>query len=85
MVGFLMYGRDPEDGRYWIIRLMVDHNHQGKGYGRAALRQAIDLIRSKPDCSDDLSIGFKPDNKVAETLYTSLGFETDPSSVTGKP
>ncbi|WP_028551252.1 GNAT family N-acetyltransferase [Paenibacillus sp. UNC451MF] len=73
-VGFVMYGCDPEDDCYWIIRLMIDKKHQGKGYGRTALIQAIELIRAQPDCSPDLKISYKPENTAAERLYESLGF-----------
>ncbi|GAA4843023.1 GNAT family N-acetyltransferase [Paenibacillus vulneris] len=74
MVGLVMYGCDPEDDCYWIVRLMIDKKHQGKGYGRAALLRAIELIRSLPDCSPDIKISYNPDNTAAEKLYESLGF-----------
>ena len=32
-VGFTMYGIDDTDKAVWIIRMMIDGNHQGKGYG----------------------------------------------------
>ena len=31
MVGFVMYSREPETGRYWILRLMID---AARRYGR---------------------------------------------------
>ena len=37
MVGFVMYCIDEDDGEYWIYRMMVDKNHQSKGYGKKAL------------------------------------------------
>lgn len=74
MVGFLMYGRDPEDGRYWILRLMIDKNYQSQGFGKSALLEVIKLVKSFPDCSEDLTISYKPDNEVADRLYTSIGF-----------
>jgi diamine N-acetyltransferase len=74
MVGFLMYGFDPEKPRdWWIIRLMVALEHQGKGYGRATMEAAIDLLKQKPDC-DAIYIGFVAENTVARRLYESLGF-----------
>lgn len=49
VVGFLMLEIDPnEDGRnFWLWRLMVDANHQGKGFGRAALSLAVDELRRR--------------------------------------
>lgn len=73
-VGFAMYGRVPEDGRYWICRLMVDRAHQGKGYGRAAMELILGDLGSRPDCSH-VWISFVPDNTAAKDLYASLGFD----------
>ncbi|HEX6289720.1 MAG TPA: GNAT family N-acetyltransferase [Herpetosiphonaceae bacterium] len=72
MVGFLMHGRD-EHGHDWIIRLMIDRDHQGKGYGRAAMEQAIAKLTARPDCTT-IKISYEPDNHQAERLYHSLGF-----------
>ncbi|UII57525.1 GNAT family N-acetyltransferase [Cytobacillus spongiae] len=74
MVGFLMYGQDPEDEQYWLIRLMVDESYQGKGYGREASKELITLLRTKPDITS-LKVSYTPDNVGAEALYLSLGFE----------
>lgn len=73
MVGFLMYGYDPDEKAYWIIRLMVDEKYQGKGYGRAAMQQLIQIFQSKPDC-DEIFISFEPVNDIARKLYSDLGF-----------
>ena len=59
---------------YWLIRLMIAAEHQGKGHGRAAMLQAIQLIRGQPGCSS-ISLSFGPENTTAERLYASLGFE----------
>jgi len=78
MVGFLMYGQpDYPDlgGRLWeICRLLVDKNHQQKGYGRTAMVEAIRRISSHADC-ESIYICYNPENSVAEALYASLGFE----------
>jgi diamine N-acetyltransferase len=74
LVGFTMYGRDDRDDSYWIIRLMVDQAYQGRGYGRAAMRQVIQQLQAKPDCRE-IRISFAPENKQAEKLYLGLGFE----------
>ncbi len=74
MVGFTMYGRDSDEGSYWIIRLMVDEQRQGRGYGRAAMQEIIRRLKATPGCAE-IKISFAPENKVAERLYRSLGFQ----------
>ena len=53
--------------------LMVGVEYQGRGYGRAAIEQALDLLKRQPDCREIL-ISYMPENTVAERLYASLGF-----------
>jgi len=72
VVGFCMYGIDPEDGRHWIWRLMVDARHQGKGYGRAAMVEI--LRRLALDGAREIYTSFDAENTPAERLYRSLGF-----------
>jgi diamine N-acetyltransferase len=78
MVGFVMYGYYP-DGvapwgqRHWIFRLMIDREHQGRGYGREAMRQTLVRLEADPTCPNVL-IGYEADNVVARKLYRSLGF-----------
>ncbi len=75
-VGFVMYELDPEDGEYWLCRLMIDHRHQGKGYGRAALEQV--LARIQQDAAHDrVFLSVEPDNEAAAQLYESVGFRFD--------
>lgn len=75
-VGFVMYGAAEDEGReIWAIwRLMVDQNHQRKGYGRAAITQTINRIKAEVGC-DEIYISFVPANVGAKALYASLGFE----------
>lgn len=73
MVGFVMYGVEQTENKYWIMRMMVDHRQQGKGYGRAAMQLLLDRIRAIPGC-DEVTISYEPDNAVARRLYASLGF-----------
>jgi ribosomal-protein-alanine N-acetyltransferase len=73
IVGFLMWGRDPDDLSYWLGGVVVDRSQQRKGYGRAALEAAITMLRSKPGC-DVIALSYRPENVVAARLYASLGF-----------
>jgi ribosomal-protein-alanine N-acetyltransferase len=73
VVGFLMWGRDPDDLSYWLGGVVVDRSRQRRGYGRAAMEAAIALLRTKPACSE-IALSYRPDNEVAARLYASLGF-----------
>ncbi|MEO0967205.1 MAG: GNAT family N-acetyltransferase [Cyanobacteria bacterium J06639_18] len=74
MVGFVMYGLDEDDGSWWIIRLMVDRDHQKNGYGKTAMLKAIEILKKKPGCNH-IFTSYVPENLVAEKLYLNLGFE----------
>jgi diamine N-acetyltransferase len=73
MVGFCMYGWDEEEGCHCLARLMVDKQHQGKGYGRAATEAVIERLRAEPDCRQ-IVLSTSPANTSAQALYESLGF-----------
>ncbi len=72
-VGFLMYAYLEKRQQHWIIRLMIAAEHQGKGYGRAAMRLAIERMRDIPGCCQ-IFISYEPENHAAKSLYTNLGF-----------
>lgn len=74
MVGFLMYDRDPETDRWELSRLMIDKNHQNKGYGRVVLNQLLNLLRTKIG-HIKFYTSAEPENLVAKKLYESIGFK----------
>ncbi len=78
MVGFLMYGYEEFNGyKLWdVLRLMVGHMHQRKGYGRAAMAAIIDYLHHETD-ADGVVISYVPENVAAAKLYASLGFVGD--------
>lgn len=73
-VGFVMYGYDPDDKKYYLGRLMIDARHQGKGYGKAATLEVIRRMSEIEDCRA-IYLSFVPENTGAEKLYSSVGFE----------
>jgi diamine N-acetyltransferase len=83
MVGFVMYAHDQDDGNWWIYRLMTDAQHQGKGYGRAALQLAISHVRQQPGC-DKIVISIEPGNDAARRLYESEGFRATGEVIGGE-
>src|SRR5688500_1421731 len=73
LVGFALFGRDDETGRWWIMRYMIDAKHQGRGYGTAALPVLIDLMVERHGCSE-IFLDYSPGNDVAARLYARMGF-----------
>ena len=74
MVGFVLYGFDTEDEKFYLGRLMIDEKFQGKGYGRAATLEVIKELKKIEDCRE-IYLSFAPENTNAEKLYESIGFE----------
>lgn len=81
MVGFVMYGADPDDGQMWICRLMVDAQHQRQGFGRAAMRRVMERIGSG---AGPVRISYEPDNHAAESLYACMGFHATGELIEGE-
>lgn len=86
-VGFLMISYDTvwrenldfARNSYYIWRFMIDRRYQGRGYGRAALQQALEFIRTFPCGEAECCwLSYEPENEVAGKLYRSLGFEEKP-------
>ena len=90
-VGFLMIGYnegalydiwgDVESptvyrNNYTLWRLMIDKRYQKRGYGTAAIKLALDYVRTFP-CgkAEYFSTSYEPDNDVAAKLYKNMGFE----------
>jgi diamine N-acetyltransferase len=75
-VGFLMYGYNFEHPKQqaFIIRLMVDQDSQGKGYGRFGMEKMLEIF-SLDERIQVVGISYEPENESARKLYASLGFE----------
>ena len=83
MVGFTMYGIDTDDGKYWILRLMIDKKYQHTGYGKTAMLRVIDTLKEKKDCHN-ITLGHRPENHIADKLYTNLGFRDTGDIIDGE-
>ncbi|HFJ9274710.1 GNAT family N-acetyltransferase [Bacillus cereus] len=83
MIGFTMFGIDPDDNNYWIYRLMIDEKFQGQGIGKQAIHLVIDEIRRKNNNANIsiIMIGYAPENLTAKFVHKKAGFiETELSS-----
>lgn len=75
MIGFALYGIDEDDHEYWIYRMMIDQKHQGKGYGKEAIKLVIDDIKSiKEEHHKTITLSYEPDNEHAKRVYEKAGF-----------
>ena len=84
-VGFCMIGFGTDDdwedapaiakNNYNLWRFMIDERYQGKGYGKAAMKQILDFIANEP-CgpAEYCWLSYEPENVAAKTLYASFGF-----------
>jgi diamine N-acetyltransferase len=70
-VGMMVYGEAGE-GRCLIHHVIVDRRHQGAGYGRAALGEAIRRLRARTGCTV-IELSYWPGNPAVR-LYERLGF-----------
>ncbi len=84
-VGFLMIGFDKDD--YWddapeiakenynLWRLMIDESAQGNGFGREAVRLALEFISTFPCGKAEYCwLSYEPENEAARRLYGTFGF-----------
>jgi len=74
MVGFAMYGYCPDDELYELCRFMIDHKHQGRGYGRRALELIIEEMKQIYN-PKEIYLSFVPGNERAKKLYEIFGFK----------
>jgi diamine N-acetyltransferase len=72
-VGFVMVYEDPAEPEYFLWRLMIDHRHQGNGYGRRALELVIDRIRTLPGATRLLT-SYVPGEGSPGGFYHRMGF-----------
>ena len=78
LVGFVMLydhtlAESPEERQFFLWRLMIDHRHQGKGYGHRAIERLVEHVRSRP-AADRLLVSHVKDAGRLARFYQSLGF-----------
>jgi len=84
LVGFVMISDGiPADvlaadddmvGPYYLWRLLIDAQHQGKGYGRATIDAMVEYVRGRPN-ADALLTSCKAGEGSPQPFYLHYGFE----------
>lgn len=72
-VGFMMLDEDLEERCLVIWRIMFPEEHQNKGYGTEAIKKIVELARESAKY-DFMILDYVPENKIAEHVYTKIGF-----------
>jgi diamine N-acetyltransferase len=73
-VGFVMLYADKKKPEYFLWRLMIDQDHQGKGYGYLAMEQVIAHVKTLPGAKELLT-SCVPGDGNPSPFYYKLGFE----------
>ena len=86
LVGFVMLGYNESwiegpdapaslKNNYSLWRLMIDKRYQRQGFGREAVRLALEFVRTWPHGKAEACVtSYNPENEVARKLYASFGF-----------
>ena len=72
-VGFMMTSEAPDQGTYFLWRLMVDRRFRGSGVGRSAVQLLIERIR-RTDNPTALITSHLQQDANAGRFYERLGF-----------
>lgn len=73
LVGFMMVHEDRAKGVLDLWRLAIAREHQGRGYGSAALSRLIALAQESGRYTC-IAIGYMKGNDRARHIYEKLGF-----------
>ncbi|MDC7234947.1 MAG: GNAT family N-acetyltransferase [Spirochaetales bacterium] len=74
VIGFMMWAVDEDDGSCWLGGITIDKEYQGKGYGRRAVKGALQMLNREKGYTD-FALSYNSENKGARHLYSSMGFE----------
>jgi diamine N-acetyltransferase len=74
LIGFATHGFDHDRQSYELVSIMLGHQFQGKGYGKAALSVILDDMITEYAC-EEIYLTVVPENEAAIRVYKALGFE----------
>lgn len=72
-VGFVMLHIDKTKPEFYLWRLMIAMQHQGKGYGYQAMELVIDYVKTLPGAKELLT-SYVPGDGNPAPFYYKLGF-----------
>ena len=72
-VGFVMLSDVPDKAEYYLWRMMVDADHQGKGYGRRAVEILVEHVRMRPGATELFTSHVRKEGNAGK-FYRKLNF-----------
>jgi len=91
MIGYFYPGENDEDEAYcdepfyYIWRLLVDKECQGKGFGKEILNLAMKKVKTKYLGDANLCFSsYHPDNNTSRRTFASYGFKEDGRIIDGE-
>ena len=72
----------PDDGEYFLWRMMIDERHQGRGYGSEAMQLLIERVKDSGNPRLIILTHLKS-NAAAGRFYESVGFSYTVNELNG--
>jgi len=73
-VGYVLLSENRDKPRYYLWRYMIDQRYQQMGFGREAMVQVIDYVRSLPNATE-MFLSYVPGDHGPRAFYAGLGFQ----------
>lgn len=73
-VGYVLLSENRDKPRYYLWRYMIDQRYQQMGFGREAMVQVIDYVRSLPNATE-MFLSYVPGEHGPRAFYAGLGFQ----------
>ena len=72
-VGYVLLSENRDKPRYYLWRYMIDHRYQRMGFGRAAMEQVIEYVRTLPNATE-MYLTYVPVDHGPRSFYAGVGF-----------
>ena len=76
LIGFTMFGFNEEEDFYELCRIMIDREHQNKGYGTQAIRMILEEMKARFGCGE-VYLSTDPENARGKHVYEKVGFRSE--------
>ncbi|CYU80360.1 histone acetyltransferase HPA2-like acetyltransferase [Streptococcus suis] len=75
IVGFVLLSIQEEAKSYYVWRLLIDKNHQNRGYGKEVIRHILSLAKEDSSCQK-VSVNYVIGNHKMRYILEKFGFQS---------